>query len=76
MSNFSKFIVFIVLCLAIWWGYDKFFAGNVQIPSLTEKIKTEIPEKTETKQEKDNPDIAEKTVAEMAQLVEQFIRNE
>lgn len=34
MNNFSKFILFIVICIALWWGYDTFVDGKFKIPVI------------------------------------------
>ena len=58
MNNLSKLIIFLVLCLAIWWGYDNFLGGKVKIPEIpkkeitTEPKKEEPPEVTEPDEQK------------------------
>ncbi|MBQ2643962.1 GerMN domain-containing protein, partial [bacterium] len=62
MNNFSKLIVFIVICLAIWWGYDKFTGGNVKIPDFTDKENTQIIDNNPVEEIKnENTEIKQKT---------------
>lgn len=51
MNNFSKLLIFIVLCLAIWWGYDKFLGGKVEFPKIPE-VQTPDEKVPQTKDDK------------------------
>ena len=59
MNNFSKFIVFIVICLALWWGYDTFGGGKFKMPVIgpqneeVEQVST--PSNTEEPEQKEEP---------------------
>ena len=59
MNNFSKFIVFIVICLALWWGYDTFCGGKFKIPVIgpqneeVEQVTT--PSDVEEPEQKEEP---------------------
>ena len=60
MNNLSKLIIFLVLCLALWWGYDNFLGGKVKIPELPKKETIDEP-KTEEPPEIKEPDDTKKT---------------
>lgn len=54
MNNFSKIILFLVLCLAIWFGYDKFINGKIQIPQIS-SLKTGEQTSVENQNNEDKP---------------------
>lgn len=63
MNNFSKIILFLVLCLALWFCYDKFSNGNFKLPDFFQKTspqqteidKPEVKQPTEDEKEPQNP---------------------
>lgn len=61
MNNTSKIIIFFVICLAIWWGYDNFVSNKITIPQISDLGKTDIEDnttnenKTEKEEEKEEP---------------------
>ncbi len=34
MSNFSKLIIFVVICIGLWWCYDNFLSDKLPIPEI------------------------------------------
>jgi spore germination protein GerM len=53
MNNFSRFIVFIVICLGLWWVYDNFLSERFpmpEIPGFETKNLTDDIEQKEPKQ--------------------------
>ncbi|MCR5260764.1 MAG: GerMN domain-containing protein [Candidatus Gastranaerophilales bacterium] len=67
MNNFSKIILVLVLCLAIWFCYDKFGNGKIKFPEITQKPtdiqtdvdKPDINNPDDEKQEPQNPKTSE-----------------
>lgn len=51
MNNSSKLIVFIIICLGLWFLYDKFANINIDLPKL--------PETTQPNQKQPVPDVTE-----------------
>lgn len=64
MNNFSRFVIFIVVCLALWWGYDSFFADKFPIPEIngleTRHLTDDIEPKEQFKEETPKPQKTEK----------------
>ena len=70
MNNFSRFVIFIVVCLGLWWGYDNFLSDKFPIPeikgletkNLTDDLEPSEPQKEEkqepeqTKEEEEKPE--------------------
>lgn len=70
MNNFSRFVIFIVICLGLWWGYDNFLSEKFPIPEikgletrhLTDDI--EPQEKEESPKQKNDKDEEKEAVKE------------
>ncbi len=78
MNNFSKLVIFIVVCLGLWWGYDNFLSDKFPMPELkgfeTKHLTDDIEkpkEETETqpKQEQKKVEEPEKKVPEQQQKI-------
>lgn len=63
MNNFSRFVIFIVVCLGLWWGYDNFLADKFPIPEIkgleTRHLTDDIEPKEQVKDETPEPQTAE-----------------
>ncbi len=63
MNNFSRFVIFIVVCLGLWWGYDNFLADKFPIPEIkgleTRHLTDDIEPKEQVKEETLEPQTAE-----------------
>lgn len=63
MNNFSKLVIFIVICLGLWWGYDNFLAEKFPMPELkgfeTKNLTDDIEPQEEKKvePEKTQPEV-------------------
>lgn len=59
MNNFSRFVIFIVVCLGLWWGYDNFLADKFPIPEIkgleTRHLTDDIEPKEQVKEETSEP---------------------
>lgn len=76
MNNFSKLVIFIVVCLGLWWGYDNFLSDKIPIPeikgletkNLTDNIEPFKPqegkEQIHEQQKTENEQIEKETIAQ------------
>lgn len=59
MNNFSRFVIFIFVCLGLWWGYDNFLADKFPIPEIkgleTRHLTDDIEQKEQVKEETSEP---------------------
>lgn len=61
MNNFSKLIIFIVICLGLWWSYDNFLSEKFPVPEIkgleTKHLTDDIGQvETKEKQEVTEPE--------------------
>ena len=78
MNNFSKLVIFIVVCLGLWWGYDNFLSDKfpmtelkgIETKHLTDDIEKPKEEtETQPKQEQKKVEEPEKKVPEQQQKI-------
>ena len=64
MNNFSRFVIFIVVCLGLWWGYDNFLSDKFPIPEIkgleTKNLTDDIEPSEPQKEEKQEPEQTKK----------------
>ena len=69
MNNFSKIIIFLVICAAGFWCYDTFLSQKFTLPDFSTQKETEIPQKeedvSEPEKEQEKAEEEEKTTQQV-----------